>query len=75
MNTTNTLINIAAKLQEQGFTKEANEIIAQVLELNNITNVNVITPDHPLYPAIQRVLRPEQAIQEKLSNFSERLSL
>lgn len=74
-NTNVRLQKLASKLAQTGLKVEAEDILAQIFELNNIDNVQVITPEHPLFPVFRKLLRPDEAIDEKLSNFSKRLSL
>lgn len=40
-----------------------------------ITDIQTITPDHPDYEYVKNKLRPFEAIQAKLNNFSSRLNL
>lgn len=71
----NRMIALANKLADNELKAEAEDIIAQVLELNDMSNLTVVTPDHPLYPVLVKVLRPGQAIEDKLADFSNRLAL
>lgn len=75
MKMNNKLLILADKLVDNELESEAEQILAQIFELNNIRNVQVITPEHPIYPVLFKMLKPEEVIQDKLVDFSNRLGL
>lgn len=67
------LLILANKLVDNNFNTESETILAQILEINQIRDLQTITPEHPLYPLIKKLLRPGEGIQDKLADFSKRL--
>jgi hypothetical protein len=67
------LIALVKKLADNNLESEARVLLAQVLQIYNIRDLQSITPDHPLYPLVSTLLRPGQGIQDKLLDFNKRL--
>lgn len=66
------LLRLITNLAEANYVDEANTI-AQVLELQNIRDIQVIPINHPLHERLVQVLRPQTLIKDKLQNLSQRL--
>ncbi len=74
MNIEERLFILATVLDRNGYTDLSNTI-AQALEITDVRQVGIITPEHPLYNRIQQLLHSNTAIETKISEFNERLKL
>ncbi len=75
MDTVNQLLALALRLRKANYADQAGIVVAHALELTNIRDVRLITPDHPIYNTLMRVLRPQQLVDDKIQHLNDRLTL
>lgn len=75
MSFTKHMMRLADRLVDNDFQSNAEDIVAQILELNDMSDVTVVDENHPLYPLLCKLLRPGEGIEEKLADFRDRLAL
>ena len=69
------LTDLASRLADTKQYQPAIHVAQQVLQLTNIRDLKTITPEHPLYPMLSKVLRKEDALGAKLEDFQTRTAL
>lgn len=74
MHYTKQALSLISSLVKANLFEEA-LVLAQALQITEIRDINLVTPNSPLYPVFQKVLHPEKLIEDKLSNFSTRLQM
>jgi len=68
------IISLAESLQKNSLNEEALNLVAQVVEVTEVTPLGIIPPDHPLYDRIRGLLHNQSGglLQQKLDSFHQR---
>ena len=69
------LTDLASRLADSEQYRSAIHVAQQVLQLTNIRDLKTITPEHPLYPMLSKVLHKEDTLGIKLEDFQARTAL